>query len=154
MAERILDEMGIQTLSKVAEITPRTIRFYLSIDILPHPSERGPAAKYGSIHVERLQAIERLKGMAWRLSDMQLAFGFLLEQNWSDEEISNFVLTESEDTVEKLLNETYAKSLVKKEPVSREEFRKQVVGQFLIPKEPRPTRRILSPEELKKRLTQ
>ena len=52
--------MTIQELADKAEVTTRTIRYYVEQGVLP-PPERGRPAEYTDEHVERLALIKRLK---------------------------------------------------------------------------------------------
>ncbi len=52
--------MTIQELADRAEVTTRTIRYYVEQGVLP-PPERGRPAEYTEEHVERLALIKRLK---------------------------------------------------------------------------------------------
>ncbi|MGH2533927.1 MAG: MerR family transcriptional regulator [Thermomicrobiales bacterium] len=60
MAER----PGAYTIARLHEmtgVTPRTIRFYISLGLLPPAFGRGPGARYGEGHLARLQLIHLLK---------------------------------------------------------------------------------------------
>src|SRR6266566_9115465 len=52
--------MTIQELANRAEVTTRTIRYYVEQGVLP-PPERGRPAEYTEGHVARLALIKRLK---------------------------------------------------------------------------------------------
>src|SRR6476646_6017156 len=52
--------MTIQELADRAEVTTRTIRYYVEQGVLP-PPERGRPAEYTEEHLERLALIKRLK---------------------------------------------------------------------------------------------
>src|SRR5438477_9635850 len=52
--------MTIQELADRAEVTTRTIRYYVEQGVLP-PPERGRPAEYTEEHVARLALIKRLK---------------------------------------------------------------------------------------------
>src|SRR5436190_22249824 len=52
--------MTIQELADRAEVTTRTIRYYVEEGVLP-PPERGRPAEYTDEHVRRLDLIRRLK---------------------------------------------------------------------------------------------
>ena len=48
-------------LSRVAGVTPRTIRYYVAQGLLPSPGSRGPGARYERGHLVRLPRIKRLQ---------------------------------------------------------------------------------------------
>lgn len=51
----------IGELANMAEVTPRTIRYYTTEGLLPPPDTRGRQALYSQDHLRRLQLIARLK---------------------------------------------------------------------------------------------
>ncbi len=50
----------ISELATLAGVTPRTIRYYLSIGLLPSPGQ-GPGTRYGDGHLARLRLTRRLQ---------------------------------------------------------------------------------------------
>ena len=48
-------------LAKHTGFKPRTIRYYISIGLLPPPLNMGRNAQYGSVHMERLKSIKVMK---------------------------------------------------------------------------------------------
>jgi DNA-binding transcriptional MerR regulator len=61
------------TLAELAQTSgtaPRTIRFYIARGILAGPTEAGRNAAYGRGHLERLEAIRKLKGQGLTLSEI------------------------------------------------------------------------------------
>jgi DNA-binding transcriptional MerR regulator len=61
-------EYDLKELSAAADMTPRTIRYYITRGLLPGPlatgpgkKKTGPGKKYGSGHLERLRLIKKLK---------------------------------------------------------------------------------------------
>jgi MerR family transcriptional regulator, repressor of the yfmOP operon len=67
-AERPAEERGelrIGDVAKLAGTTPRTIRYYEEIGLLPAPAEREPGAHrtYREVDVERLRELLRLKDL-------------------------------------------------------------------------------------------
>ncbi len=50
----------LQHLADLADVTPRTIRYYIAQGLLPSPGA-GAGARYGEHHLERLQQIKRLQ---------------------------------------------------------------------------------------------
>lgn len=62
-----MSEWTISELAKSMGVTPRTIRYYVEIGLLPPPRGAGSAAKYTQEHETRLRAIRHLQNDA-RLS--------------------------------------------------------------------------------------
>ena len=54
-------EYTIGELATLAGVTPRTIRYYVSIGLLPSPGQSGPGTRYGDGHLARLRLIRRLQ---------------------------------------------------------------------------------------------
>jgi DNA-binding transcriptional MerR regulator len=54
-------EYTISELATLAGVTPRTIRYYVSIGLLPSPGQAGPGTRYGQGHLARLRLIRRLQ---------------------------------------------------------------------------------------------
>lgn len=50
----------LQHLADLADVTPRTIRYYIAQGLLPSPGA-GAGARYGEHHLERLRRIRRLQ---------------------------------------------------------------------------------------------
>lgn len=51
---------SLTDLSRVAGVTPRTVRYYIGQGLLPSPGA-GPSARYRETHLARLRAIRRLQ---------------------------------------------------------------------------------------------
>ncbi len=51
---------SLTDLSRVAGVTPRTVRYYIGQGLLPSPGA-GPSARYGETHLTRLRVIRRLQ---------------------------------------------------------------------------------------------
>ncbi|HZW01162.1 MAG TPA: MerR family transcriptional regulator [Candidatus Deferrimicrobium sp.] len=54
-------EYTIGELATLAGVTPRTIRYYVSIGLLPSPGQAGPGTRYGGGHLARMRLIRRLQ---------------------------------------------------------------------------------------------
>jgi DNA-binding transcriptional MerR regulator len=54
-------EYSIGELATLAGVTPRTIRYYISIGLLPSPGQAGPQTRYGDGHLARLRLIRKLQ---------------------------------------------------------------------------------------------
>ena len=57
----------LSQLCEMAEVTSRTVRYYIGQGLLPSPG-MGPAAEYTPAHVDRLRLIKRLQRMHLPLS--------------------------------------------------------------------------------------
>jgi DNA-binding transcriptional MerR regulator len=55
------DPYSLTDLARLADVTPRTIRYYVSQGLLPSPDAAGPATRYGEGHLLRLRLIRRLQ---------------------------------------------------------------------------------------------
>ncbi len=54
-------EYSISELANLAGVTPRTIRYYVSIGLLASPGQVGPGTRYGDGHLQRLRLIRKLQ---------------------------------------------------------------------------------------------
>jgi DNA-binding transcriptional MerR regulator len=54
-------EYSIGELADLAGVTPRTIRYYVSIGLLPSPPQAGPRTRYSDAHLDRLRLIRYLQ---------------------------------------------------------------------------------------------
>jgi DNA-binding transcriptional MerR regulator len=55
------DPFSLAELARLADVTPRTIRYYVAQGLLPSPEAAGPATRYGEGHLARLRLIRRLQ---------------------------------------------------------------------------------------------
>lgn len=55
------EDYTISELATLAGVTPRTIRYYVSIGLLASPGQSGPGTRYGEGHLARLRLIRRLQ---------------------------------------------------------------------------------------------
>ncbi len=65
------DPYSIADLARLADVTPRTIRYYVSQGLLPSPEVAGPATRYGEGHLLRLRLIRRLQRDHLPLSEIR-----------------------------------------------------------------------------------
>ncbi|HEY7346763.1 MAG TPA: MerR family transcriptional regulator [Ktedonobacterales bacterium] len=63
--------LTIEELAERADISVRTIRFYIAEGLLPGPGARGKAASYSSDHLLRLRLIRRLSEQRMPLAEMR-----------------------------------------------------------------------------------
>ena len=66
------DPYTIGDLSRLADVTPRTVRYYLAQGLLPSPEPAGPATRYGEGHLARLRLIRRLQRDHLPLAEIRL----------------------------------------------------------------------------------
>jgi len=69
-----MPDYSLTDLAKLANVTPRTIRFYISQGLLPSPEQQGPRTTYTDEHLERLLAIKRLQAAHLPLADIRRQF--------------------------------------------------------------------------------
>lgn len=55
------NEHSLQDLADLADVTPRTIRYYVAQGVLPSPGRVGPGTTYGPGHLARLRLIRQLQ---------------------------------------------------------------------------------------------
>lgn len=55
------DPYSLADLARLADVTPRTVRYYVAQGLLPSPDAAGPATRYGEGHLARLRLIKRLQ---------------------------------------------------------------------------------------------
>jgi DNA-binding transcriptional MerR regulator len=55
------DPYSLADLARLADVTPRTVRYYVAQGLLPSPEAAGPATRYGEVHLARLRLIRRLQ---------------------------------------------------------------------------------------------
>lgn len=55
------ERIDLRELCRRADVTPRTVRYYIQQGLLPAASSSGPGAKYGRPHLDRLLLIKRLQ---------------------------------------------------------------------------------------------
>ncbi|MEM8531661.1 MAG: MerR family transcriptional regulator [Chloroflexota bacterium] len=83
----------IGELAQVADVTPRTIRYYTAEGLLPPPDTRGRYALYNEAHLLRLRLIARLKDAYLPLSEIKARL-----ENLSNEEMQQLLTTEAQST--------------------------------------------------------
>lgn len=63
-------EYSISELASLAGVTPRTIRYYVSIGLLPSPPQAGPRTRYTDGHLQRLRLIRHLQKQHFPLAEI------------------------------------------------------------------------------------
>lgn len=56
-----MTDYSLTELARLADVTPRTVRYYIAQGLLPSPDAAGPATRYGDAHLARLRLIKRLQ---------------------------------------------------------------------------------------------
>lgn len=64
-------EYSLTDLAKIADVTPRTIRYYIEQGLLPSPTQVGPNARYTEAHLDRLRLIKKLQAAHLPLADIR-----------------------------------------------------------------------------------
>ena len=67
----VVPTYSLAELAKLADVTPRTIRFYISQGLLPSPGQQGPSTQYSDEHLERLRLIKKLQGAHLPLAEIR-----------------------------------------------------------------------------------
>lgn len=78
------DEYSLDELSKLANVTPRTVRYYIAEDILPPPMIGGRNATYSQEHLDRLIAIGAMKDMYLPLREIRHRLNTLTPEQMRD----------------------------------------------------------------------
>ena len=63
--------LGLVELSDKANVSPRTIRYYIQQGLIPAPETRGPGSHYGPEYVDRLRLIKLLQHAHLPLSEIR-----------------------------------------------------------------------------------
>jgi DNA-binding transcriptional MerR regulator len=75
------DRYSLTDLARLADVTPRTVRYYVAQGLLPSPEAAGPATRYGEGHLARLRLIRRLQREHLPLAEIRVR----LERRGDDE---------------------------------------------------------------------
>ena len=74
------DPYSLADLARLADVTPRTIRYYVSQGLLPSPSAAGPATRYTEGHLARIRLIKRLQRDHLPLAEIRARLGQLTDE--------------------------------------------------------------------------
>lgn len=66
-----MPDWSIGEIAKRADVTPRTIRYYVELGLLPPPAGLGRSAGYTQEHFDRLQVIKRLQADRFSLDEIR-----------------------------------------------------------------------------------
>jgi len=58
-------------LARLADVTPRTIRYYITQGLLPSPGQQGPSTRYDDSHLELLRVIKKLQNAHLPLAEIR-----------------------------------------------------------------------------------
>jgi DNA-binding transcriptional MerR regulator len=64
-------EYTITELATLAGVTPRTVRYYISLGLLPPPGQVGPGTRYGDGHLQRVRLIGKLQAQHLPLAEIR-----------------------------------------------------------------------------------
>ncbi len=75
------NDMGhaIADLASLAGVTPRTIRYYVSVGLIPAPDQMGRAARYTDGHLDRIRLIRRLQDQHLPLAEIRARLASLAD---------------------------------------------------------------------------
>jgi DNA-binding transcriptional MerR regulator len=65
------ERLTLGDLTEAADVSVRTVRYYIAEGLLPPPEGAGPASSYGAGHVDRLRLIQRLKAAYLPLKEIR-----------------------------------------------------------------------------------
>lgn len=65
------DGLDLHALCQEAEVTPRTVRYYIQRGLLPSPGRQGPGTRYGQGHLDRLRLIRALQQQHLPLAEIR-----------------------------------------------------------------------------------
>lgn len=77
-------EYTLDELSTLANVTPRTVRYYIAEDLLPPPIIGGRNATYSQEHLDRLMAIGAMKDMYLPLREIRHRLNTLTPEQMRD----------------------------------------------------------------------
>ena len=63
--------MTLADLTEAADVSTRTVRYYIAEGLLPPPDGAGPSSVYTAGHLARLRLIQRLKAAYWPLKEIR-----------------------------------------------------------------------------------
>jgi DNA-binding transcriptional MerR regulator len=78
------DRYALSELADLADVTPRTVRYYLAQGLLPSVGHTGPGAKYDDRHLARLRLIRRLQAEHLPLAEIRRRLDALSEDDIRD----------------------------------------------------------------------
>ncbi|MGQ0714859.1 MAG: MerR family transcriptional regulator [Gemmatimonadaceae bacterium] len=76
--------LDLAQLCDAADVTPRTVRYYIQQGLLPAPESRGPGAHYDDGHLARLRLIRRLQSEHLPLGEIRQRLERLTDSQVAD----------------------------------------------------------------------
>ena len=67
---RVMD-LKLNELAEQAGVSPRTVRYYIALGLLPSPGRLGPGTRYGRDHLDRLRLVKRLQEERLSLAEIR-----------------------------------------------------------------------------------
>jgi DNA-binding transcriptional MerR regulator len=71
----------IADLARLADVTPRTVRYYVAQGLLPSPGTLGPGSRYGAGHLARLRLVRRLQRRHLPLAEIRRRLAALSDRD-------------------------------------------------------------------------
>lgn len=78
--------LSLAELARQADVTPRTVRYYIVQGLLPGPVGQGGGARYREGHLHRIRLIRRLQQTHLPLADIRARVGSL-----NDDQVANLI---------------------------------------------------------------
>ena len=85
------EHMSLAELTEEADVSVRTVRYYIGEGLLPPPEGSGPGSTYGRGHLDRLRLIQRLKAAYLPLKEIRRRLAGL-----SDDDVGALLAEEEE----------------------------------------------------------
>lgn len=85
------ERMALAELTEEADVSVRTVRYYIGEGLLPPPEGSGPGSAYGRGHLDRLRLIQRLKAAYLPLKEIRRRLAGL-----SDDDVRALLAVEEE----------------------------------------------------------
>lgn len=85
------ERLSLTELTEEADVSVRTVRYYIGEGLLPPPAGAGPGSTYGRGHLDRLRLIQRLKAAYLPLKEIRRRLAGL-----SDEDVRELLAAEEE----------------------------------------------------------
>lgn len=74
------DPYTLSDLAGLADVTPRTVRYYIGQGLLPPAGQSGPGARYGENHLARLRLIRQLQRQHLPLAEIRSRLSQLADE--------------------------------------------------------------------------
>jgi DNA-binding transcriptional MerR regulator len=77
-------DLSLAELARQADVTPRTVRYYIVQGLLPGPNGQGAGARYTPAHLDRIRMIKRLQQTHLPLADIRARVSALDDSQVAD----------------------------------------------------------------------